>query len=143
MRLKIALLLLSLISPQTVWGGEMTLYIGTHSIRATIANTPQSRARGLMKNTQLCKNCGMLFIFPRADKHSFWMKDTPLPLSIAFIGEDGNILNIEEMQANTRHTHEAHGDALYALEMNKGWFTDRRIKAKDRVEGLTNTPKGQ
>ena len=71
------------------------------------------------------------------------MKDTPTPLSIAFIAADGSILNIAEMQANTLHTHEAQGDALYALEMNKGWFTDHAIKAKDRVEGLTNTPKGQ
>lgn len=143
MRWIFALSFFFLINPQATSGEELTLHIGTHSIRATIANTPQSRARGLMKNTQLCKNCGMFFIFPRADKHSFWMKNTPLPLSIAFIGADGNILNIEEMQANNLRTHEAQGDALYALEMNKGWFTDRRIKAKDRLEGLTNAPKGQ
>ena len=71
------------------------------------------------------------------------MKDTPTPLSIAFIAADGSILNIAEMQANTLHTHEAQGDALYALEMNKGWFSDHAIKAKDRVKGLKNTPKGQ
>ena len=132
-----------LITPQVISGAELALHIGSHSIRATIANTPQSRERGLMKNTQLCKNCGMLFIFPRAGKHSFWMKDTPLPLSIAFIGADGIILNISEMLPNTLNTHESQGDALYALEMNKGWFTDHAIKSKDRVKGLTNTPKGK
>ena len=143
MRWIITLSFFFLTTPQTVCGAEQTLHIGSHSIRAMIAHTPQSRARGLMKITQLCNNCGMLFIFPRADKHSFWMKDTPTPLSIAFIAADGSILNIAEMQANTLHTHEAQGDALYALEMNKGWFSDHAIKAKDRVKGLKNTPKGQ
>jgi hypothetical protein len=84
----------------------------------------------------------MLFIFPQAAKHSFWMKDTLLPLSIAFIAADGTILNIDEMQANTTNSHSARGDALYALEMNKGWFLEHSIKPKDQVHGLQNSPRG-
>lgn len=142
MRWTIALILYSLISQQAAWGSDIELGIRKHYIRAVIANTPDSRERGLMKNTQLCANCGMLFIFPQAKKHSFWMKDTPLPLSIAFIAADGTILNILEMQANTTRSHSAHGDALYALEMNKGWFAEHAIKPKDQVKGIQNSPRG-
>ena len=71
------------------------------------------------------------------------MKDTPTPLSIAFIAADGSILNIAEMQANTLHTHEAQGDALYALEMNKGWFTRHGIKPPEQVQGVHQAPRGR
>lgn len=143
MRWSIALLLCCLYFPQIARGEEITLSIGSHQIRATIANTPASRERGLMKKNLLCENCGMLFIFPRPGKHSFWMKDTPLPLSIAFIAADGTILNIAEMQANTLQSHYARGDTLYALEMNKGWFTDHNIKVADHVRGLAKAAKGR
>jgi uncharacterized protein len=143
MRWIIGILLYSLISPHTAWGSDITLRIGTHSIRAMIANTPDSRERGLMHYTYLCANCGMLFVFPQPGKHHFWMKGTTLPLSIAFIAADGRILNIAEMQANTTQTHSARGDAKYALEMNKGWFTEHAIKPDDRVQGLQQSPLGQ
>lgn len=143
MRWLFALILYNLTPMQAAWGANIDLSIGIYHVHAAIANTVFSRERGLMKNTQLCANCGMLFIFPQAGTHSFWMKDTPLPLSIAFIAADGSILNIDEMQANTTHSHHARGDALYALEMNKGWFTEHAIKSKDRVHGLQNTPRGQ
>lgn len=143
MRWITALLLYSLMPVQAAWGGDITLHIGSHSIRATVANTPHSRERGLMQNNNLCGNCGMLFIFPQAGKYSFWMKDTPLPLSIAFIAADGSILNIAEMQANTRHEHSAQGNALYALEMNKGWFTRHGIKPQEQVQGVHQAPRGR
>jgi uncharacterized protein len=143
MRWIIGLLLYSLVTLPTACGSDISLRIGTHSIRATIANTPDSRARGLMRYTYLCANCGMLFVFPQAGKHHFWMKDTPLPLSIAFIAADGSILNIAEMQANTTQTHSARGDAKYALEMNQGWFSAHAIKPGDRVQGLQQSPRGQ
>lgn len=142
MRWTIALILYSLTAQQAAFGNDIELDIRAHNVRAFIANTPESRERGLMRNTQLCANCGMLFIFPQAKKHSFWMKDTPLPLSIAFIAADGTILNIIEMQANTTHSHSAQGNALYALEMNKGWFTEHAIQPKDKVKGLQNLPPG-
>jgi uncharacterized protein len=143
MRWIIAIFLYNLSTMQTAWAGGIDLSIGTQRIHAAVANNTYDRERGLMKSTQLCSNCGMLFVFPQAGKHSFWMKNTPLPLSIAFIAADGTILNIDEMQANTTHSHRARDDALYALEMNKGWFAENAIKSKDRVYGLQNTPRGQ
>lgn len=124
------------------WGDNIRLKIGNHNIHAEIANTPQSREQGLMQRNSLCANCGMLFVFDKADRYRFWMKNTPMPLSIAFIGSDGAILNIDEMQANTLDTHDAQGNALYALEMNSGWFTRKGIKRGTTVKGLKLVPAG-
>ncbi len=118
-----------------------TLHIGTHLIQAEIADTQQSRERGLMQRTHLCGHCGMLFVFEKAAKHGFWMKNTPLPLSIAFINAQGIIINIAEMQANTTIIHRAQEDALYALEMNQGWFSQRGIKRGDAVQVSKTIPK--
>ncbi len=85
----------------------------------------------------------MLFVFPEPGKHSFWMKNTPLPLSIAFISREGNILNIEEMQALSTQVHTAKANALYALEMNKGWFAMHEIKPDTKVLGLKQVPAGE
>lgn len=124
------------------WSDDIGLTIGNHGIRAEIANTPQSREQGLMRRNNLCANCGMLFIFDQADRYSFWMKNTSIPLSIAFIGADGLILNVDEMQANTLDIHTAQGDALYALEMNSGWFARKGIKRGATVKGLEWAPTG-
>ncbi len=142
MRFFFALPLFCLFALQPARGENISLKIGKHSIHVEIANTPQSREQGLMRRDLLCANCGMLFIFEKADRYSFWMKNTPLPLSIAFIGVDGSILNIEEMQPNTIDTHDAQGDALYALEMNSGWFTRNSIKRGIIVQGLRQAPTG-
>lgn len=118
-------------------GAETTiLHIDGIPVHAEIARTPQSRSQGLMQRTQLCRDCGMLFIFPKAGRHTFWMKNTPLPLSIAFITADGTILNIAEMQPNTTDTYIAQGDALYALEMNSGWFARSGVESGYRINGL-------
>lgn len=143
MRWIIALFLYSLLTVPASWGADIGLQIGMHHISAAIANTPQSRERGLMEQTQLCTNCGMLFVFPNAAKHAFWMKNTPLPLSIAFIAADGRILNLTEMKANSTHIHRAQGNALFALEMKKGWFAEHSIKPADRVTGLQKVPRGE
>ena len=94
-----------------------------------------------MGRESLCSECGMLFVFNRADRYAFWMKNTPLPLSIAFIGSDGRILNTDEMQPNTTNLHSSQGDALYALEMNSKWFAHNKIKPGDKVIGLERVPK--
>lgn len=117
-----------------------TLHIGMHRIQAEIADTPQSRERGLMQRTHLCEHCGMLFVFEEAAQHGFWMKNTPLPLSIAFINTDGVILNIADMQPGTSLIHRAQGNALYALEMNRGWFAKRGIKRGSMVLLPKSTP---
>lgn len=127
----------------TVNGGEINLRIGANNIRATVANTARSREFGLMQTNHICKNCGMLFVFPHPGKYSFWMKDTPLPLSIAFINAEGSILNIEEMQALSTQSHSASEQVIYALEMNKGWFDEHSIRPLHNVYGLNLSPKGQ
>lgn len=142
MRFFFALSLFILAVLQPAWGENVVLKIGKYSVHAEIANTPQSRERGLMQRDLLCANCGMLFIFEKAGRHSFWMKNTPLPLSIAFIAADGSILNIEEMRPNTIDIHRARGDALYALEMNSGWFSRNGIERGITVQGLRQAPIG-
>ena len=122
-------------------GSIATLYIANHRIRVEIASTPQSREYGLMQRDQLCDDCGMLFVFEKADKYSFWMKDTLIPLSIAFIAADGNIINIDEMLPNTTDSHNPKSNALYALEMNKGWFAREGITSNIQVQGLKLAPK--
>ena len=117
-------------------GAHVRLRIENQIILAEVASTPQSREYGLMQRNSLCDNCGMLFVFDKADKYSFWMKNTLLPLSIAFIDKNGSILNIDEMLANTLNTHNSDGDALYALEMNKGWFSHYRIAPLTKVHVL-------
>lgn len=116
--------------------GELALKIGGHEIRAEVADTPEAREHGLTLRKTLCADCGMLFVFPSAARYGFWMKDTSLPLSIAFIASDGRIINIDEMQPYSLEIHLARADALYALEMNRGWFSARGIKPGDRVANL-------
>ena len=117
------------------------LTIGTHKLTAEIAATPEQQTTGLMNRFSLKANTGMLFPFERAEVRSFWMRNTYVALSIEFIGADGRILNIEDMQPQTDDPHWSKGAALYALEMKKGWFAERGIVAGDRVEGLAKVPR--
>ena len=135
-----ALLLCLALALPSAWAEKITLRIGKKTIRAEIADTLQSREHGLMQRDHLCANCGMLFVFEKADRYGFWMKDTPLPLSIAFIAANGAITNIAEMQPNTTELHRAREDALYALEMHSGWFAKNGIKPGDRVLGIKLAP---
>jgi uncharacterized membrane protein (UPF0127 family) len=120
----------------------ITLTMGTHKVLAEIAASPDTRERGLMFRYAMKENEGMLFVFPTAQRQSFWMKNTPLPLSIAFIDARGTILNIRDMMPFTTDGHPSEGEAMYALEMNRGWFVERSIKAGDRVNGLAAAGKG-
>lgn len=113
-----------------------TLNIGVHLIRAEVAVSDEERARGLMFREKLGENEGMVFRFASTRQVCMWMKNTLLPLSVAFIGEDGRIINIEDMQPQTLDSHCAHKPARYALEMNKGWFRKRNIKPGTPVDGL-------
>lgn len=115
---------------------KLTLAIGSHKIVAEVAAAPDDRARGLMQRFSLQPDHGMLFVFERAEPLAFWMKNTFIPLSIAFIGADGKIINIEDMQPQTEDTHWSKGPARYALEMRKGWFAERGIGPGATVQGL-------
>jgi uncharacterized membrane protein (UPF0127 family) len=117
----------------------VVLAINGHKVTAEVAATPGERATGLMNRFSLRPDNGMLFIFERPEPLSFWMKNTFIPLSIAFLDTDGRILNIEDMAPQTETTHWSKGPALYALEMRKGWFVERGVKPGDRVEGLTGS----
>jgi len=112
-----------------------TLSINGRHLIVELAATPQSRRCGLSKRTALDANQGMLFIYPRSDLRTFWMKDTWIPLSIAFVDDSGNIINIEIMSPDqTAQKYHSSKPALYALEVNQGWFRLHGIKAGDRVE---------
>ena len=82
----------------------------------------------------------MLFVFPDASRHAMWMKNTFIPLSVAFIDEQGVITNIEDMKPHTEDAHPATRPARYALEMNLGWFAKRGIKAGAKIDGLDKAP---
>ncbi len=135
-----ALSLLLLFCAPLAHGAEIALKIGNHAIRAEVADTPETREHGLMQRQTLCPDCGMLFIFPVAARQAFWMKNTPHPLALAFIGSDGHILNIVEMQPYSLDIHVSQAEALYALEMNRGWFAAHGIKPGDQVV-LEGAPK--
>lgn len=109
---------------------------GMHLIRAEVADRDASRAMGLMQRTALAPNGGMLFVFEQTAVHCMWMKNTPLPLSVAFIDERGTIVNIADMQPHTEDAHCAARPARFALEMAQGWFAQRGIRAGSRLRGL-------
>ena len=112
------------------------LTIGAHKLVAEVATTPDQRTTGLMHRFSLKPDHGMIFVFERAEPQGFWMKNTFIPLSIAFIASDGRIVKIDEMAPHDERTHWSSGPVQYALEMRKGWFAEHGIVAGDRVEGL-------
>ena len=112
------------------------LKAGKYLIRAEVASTDAQREQGLMFRRKLPKNNGMLFVFDRPARSCMWMKNTPLPLSVAFIDADGTILNIEEMEPFTLESHCSQGWIRYALEMNKNWFSRNGIKPGSKISGL-------
>ena len=105
-------------------------------IHAEVASTESERERGLMFRSELPGNDGMLFVFEAPERQCFWMHNTPLPLSIAFIADDGTIVNIEDMAAETDDSHCSLKPVRYALEMAQGWFKHKGIKAGDKIEKL-------
>ena len=113
-----------------------TLKVGPHAVAAEVASTPDQRSLGLMYRFSLPADHGMLFVFPEPQPLAFWMRNTFIPLSIAYIDADGRILNVAEMAPRSDATHPSRGDALYALEMRKGWFADKGIGPGTRVTGL-------
>ena len=112
---------------------RIPLYLHEKEIRVEVAKTPEERSRGLMGRKHLGKDEGMLFIFETEDTHEFWMKDTLLPLSIAFIDKDNRIVWMTEMKPLTLDSHVPPRPVLYALEMNKGWFSSHGIKVGDQI----------
>jgi uncharacterized membrane protein (UPF0127 family) len=117
------------------------LAIDGHRLVAEVAATEATRTTGLMNRFSLKPDHGMLFVFAQPQPLAFWMHNTYVPLSIAFIDAEGRIMNIEDMAPQTESTHPSRGLALYALEMKKGWFADRGIGPGVHVDGIDKAPK--
>lgn len=103
--------------------GVTTIHVDDVAVRVEVADSPRSRARGLQYRQNLAADRGMLFVFERPGVLRFWMRNTPIDLDIGFFAANGRLLNIARMTAfDDRHLHASDGDALYALEVNRGWF---------------------
>lgn len=114
----------------------VVLEAGNKRLHVELANCPESRNKGLMYRTVLGEDCGMLFSFPKLEVQSFWMKNTSLPLSIAFINEHGVITNIENMTPFSLDNVFSNQPVKLALEMTHGWFENNCIKPGDVIRGL-------
>ena len=112
------------------------LSAGMHLIRAEVAADMATRSRGLMFRKSLAPNAGMVFVFDEASQHCMWMKNTLIPLSVAFVDEAGIIINNEDMAPQTEDSHCAKRPARYALEMDRGWFASRGIKPGTKLGGI-------
>jgi uncharacterized protein len=111
------------------------LQAGMHNIRAQVAATVEQRATGLMHRKEMPQHEGMLFVFEQPSVQCFWMKNTLLPLSIAFVADDGTVVNIDEMKPQTLDSHCSDKPVRYVLEMNQGWFAKRGIRAGFKLTG--------
>lgn len=118
----------------------LRLNAGIHLIRAEVAYTFDTRASGLMHRETLGANEGMLFIFPDEARHCMWMRNTLIPLSVAFIDRQGAIVNVEEMKPRTEDTHCAARAVPYALEMNTRWFASKGLRPGTRIGGIEKAP---
>ena len=122
---------------------RLELTAGFHRIEAEVAADQANRMQGLMHRRSMPANQGMLFVFTQADRHCMWMRNTLLPLSVAFLDEQGRILNIEDMKPETETNHCATGPARFALEMNLGWFSSKGLKPGLRIGGIEKSPRPQ
>ena len=114
---------------------QVRLNAGIHNINAELASTPQQREIGRMFRSVMPANDGMLFVFEQPSQQCFWMKNTLIPLSIAFVGDDGSVVNIDDMKPQTLDSHCSARPVRFVLEMNEGWFAKRGIKAGSRLRG--------
>jgi uncharacterized membrane protein (UPF0127 family) len=114
---------------------SITLNAGMHLIQAEVAQTPEQRSTGLMFRTTMGTNEGMLFAFEDSGQQCFWMKNTLLPLSVAFVADDGSVVNIENMKPQTLDSHCSTKPVRFVLEMNDGWFAKRGIKPGFKLSG--------
>jgi uncharacterized membrane protein (UPF0127 family) len=112
------------------------LRVADQTLTVEIAATPQAMARGLMFREHMPESHGMLFIWPGDQVVAMWMKNTLIPLSVAFIDRDFRVLNIADMEPRSLRTHPSHGPARYALEVSEGWFARHGVAAGTRIDDL-------
>jgi len=114
---------------------RIQLQAGMHQIQAQVAANPDQRSIGLMHRAEMPQSEGMLFAFEQASQQCFWMKNTILPLTAAFIADDGTIVNLADMKPQTTDAHCSEQPVRWVLEMNQGWFAKRGIKAGFKLQG--------
>lgn len=115
----------------------ITISVGGKAVTAEVADEPQERVTGLMFRKNLASDSGMLFVMPEPEHAAFWMKNTTLPLSVAYINESGLILEIHDLRPlDEKPVPSAFSNIAYALEMEQGWFARNGILAGDRIKGL-------
>ena len=114
---------------------RVTLSVGIHQINTQVALTPEQHQIGLMYRTEMPQGEGMLFVFQSPSKQCFWMKNTNLPLTAAFVSDDGSIVNLEDMKPQTTDSHCSLKPVRYVLEMNQGWFARKGIKPGMKMAG--------
>jgi uncharacterized membrane protein (UPF0127 family) len=114
---------------------SITLNAGIHNITAELALSPDERATGLMFRQSMPANQGMLFVFEQAEQQCFWMKNTLIPLDVAFVADDGTVINIEHMKPQTLDNHCSAKPVRLVLEMNDGWFARKGVSAGSKLMG--------
>jgi uncharacterized protein len=114
---------------------RVTLSAGMHQIDAQVAQTIDQRSTGLMHRREMPQHEGMLFVFERPSMQCFWMKDTLLPLSVAFIADDGTVVNIADMKPLALDSHCSDKPVRFVLEMNQGWFVKKGVKPGTKLAG--------
>lgn len=135
MRLALVLMVALAAACSNAKKGLVPVRFGSHTLWVEVADEDPERSHGLMYRHELPENEGMLFVFEEPHEASFWMKNTPLPLSIAFLDENKAVLNVEQMVPYDERTfHRSRGLALYAVEANKGWFEARGIGPGTKAE---------
>jgi uncharacterized protein len=134
---------LALCAPM-VWAQEepqmnlqrVALGVGMHRIDAQVARTPEQRQIGLMWRKSMPAHEGMLFVFEQPSQQCFWMKNTLIPLTAAFVDDDGTIVNLVDMKPQTLNPHCSAKPVRYVLEMNQGWFAKKKIQAGAKIAGI-------
>ena len=111
--------------------------MGMHVVQAEVADDQTKRMQGLMYRKQIVDNDGMVFVFDQPNHHCMWMKNTLVPLSVAFVDEQGNILNVANMEPLSEVSHCAKGPAKYALEMRQNWFKQKGVGEGSNIKGIT------
>ena len=132
--------LLLALAPAQAQMPRMELSAGMHRIETEVAANMHNRMQGLMHRQSMPANQGMLFVFPLAERHCMWMRNTLIPLSVAFLDDAGRIINIANMQPHSEENHCAAAPARFALEMNQGWFAAKGIRPGQKIGGLDRAP---
>ncbi len=119
---------------------RIKLQAGMFQIDTQVAQTPEQRSIGLMHRTEMPQHEGMLFVFQQPATQCFWMKNTLLPLTAAFVADDGTIVNLVDMKPQTTDSHCSTQPVRFVLEMHQGWFAKKGVKAGSRLKGVVFKP---